>query len=127
MTTTMTNGRARKSLADQLDRLDLILTGLADALNEAVAQAVKDAVKAAVAETLAHPDGAPRLTAPATPSRPSARGRLVARARQVAGKVVARIAGFARSMVAAVQQIAIDVHNRLCRVALAAKGWPLLA
>ena len=34
------NGRARPSLGDQLDRLDGILNGLADALNESVAAAV---------------------------------------------------------------------------------------
>ena len=52
-TTTTTNGRTRKSLADQLDRLDGILDGLSDALNEAVASAVRDAVKAAVQEAVA--------------------------------------------------------------------------
>src|ERR1700733_7545425 len=66
MTTTNGNGSARtvrKSLADQLDRLDTILDGLADALNESVADAVKDvigqvvseAVQAAVKEVLASP------------------------------------------------------------------------
>jgi hypothetical protein len=34
MTTTTTNGRTRKSLAEQIDRLDAILDGLADALND---------------------------------------------------------------------------------------------
>ena len=51
MTTTTNvnaNGRIRKSLAEQLDRLDLILDGLADGLNEAVATAVKEAVGVAV-------------------------------------------------------------------------------
>ena len=48
MTTTLNpsanpNGRSRKSLADQIDRLDQILDGLADGLNEAVASAVKQA------------------------------------------------------------------------------------
>jgi hypothetical protein len=39
--TTVVNGKAeRKSLAQQIDRLDLILDGLADGLNEAVADAV---------------------------------------------------------------------------------------
>jgi hypothetical protein len=52
-TTTTTNGRARKSLADQLDRLDGILDGLSEALNEAVATAVRDAVKEAVQEAVA--------------------------------------------------------------------------
>jgi hypothetical protein len=64
MTTTTTNGRARKSLSDQLDRLDGILDGLADGLNEAVATAVrqaveiavKDAIHAVVAELLTNPE-----------------------------------------------------------------------
>jgi hypothetical protein len=53
MTTTAdTNGRARKSLADQIDRLDGILDGLADGLNEAVAAAVKEAVTLAVRQAV---------------------------------------------------------------------------
>jgi hypothetical protein len=55
MTTTTTmasNGKLRKSLADQIDRLDGILDGLSDALNGAVASAVKDAVKQAVREAV---------------------------------------------------------------------------
>jgi hypothetical protein len=64
-TTTNGNGRTmRKSLADQIDRLDGILDGLAEALNESVAQAVRDvithavteAVQAAVTEVLSCPD-----------------------------------------------------------------------
>jgi hypothetical protein len=72
MTTTMnatTNGQIRKSLAEQIDRLDHILDGLAQALNESVAAAVKDAVTLAVqeaiqgilAEVLANPDVLARL------------------------------------------------------------------
>ena len=34
MTPTTTNGQVRKTLASQLDRLDSILDGLADALND---------------------------------------------------------------------------------------------
>jgi hypothetical protein len=45
---TTTNGRERKTLASQLDRLDSILDGLADALNGAVASAVEGAVERAV-------------------------------------------------------------------------------
>lgn len=41
--TMMANGKTRKTLADQLDRLDRILDGLAEALNEAVADAVRSA------------------------------------------------------------------------------------
>ena len=60
-----TNARAaRKSLGDQIDRLDGILDGLAEALNESVADAVKgvisravsEAVHAAVKEVLSSPD-----------------------------------------------------------------------
>lgn len=47
-----TNGRVRKSLADQLDRFDHMLDGLAEGLNEAVAGAVKEAVQAVVIELL---------------------------------------------------------------------------
>jgi hypothetical protein len=61
---TMNARTARKSLADQIDRLDTILDGLAEALNESVADAVRDvialtvreAVHAAVTEVLSSPD-----------------------------------------------------------------------
>src|SRR5262245_66215302 len=46
--TTMTNGRARRTLSDQLDRLDSILDGLSEALTESVAAAVKAATAQAV-------------------------------------------------------------------------------
>jgi hypothetical protein len=47
------NGRvARKSLAEQIDRLDGILDGLAEALNGAVADAVRGAVGAAVRDAV---------------------------------------------------------------------------
>src|SRR5262245_9810386 len=66
---TTTNGRARKSLAEQIDRLDQILDGLADSLNEAVAAAVQQAVgeavaaavQAAVVEVLTNPELQKRL------------------------------------------------------------------
>jgi hypothetical protein len=48
-----TNGRPRKSLAEQIDRLDRTLDGLADALNESVATAVREAVQGVLAELLA--------------------------------------------------------------------------
>src|SRR5262249_54443364 len=47
-TATVPNGTARKSLAEQIDRLDNILDGLAEALNESVAAAVQQAVGEAV-------------------------------------------------------------------------------
>src|SRR6516162_10165034 len=49
---TDTNGRVRKSLAEQIDRLDGILDGLAEGLNEAIVAAVKEAAGAAVQEAV---------------------------------------------------------------------------
>jgi hypothetical protein len=52
MTTTLSNGAVRKSLASQIDRLDTMLDGLADGLNELVVNAVKQAVEVAVKEAV---------------------------------------------------------------------------
>jgi hypothetical protein len=84
--TTDTNGRVRKSLADQIDRLDGILDGLAEGLNEAIVTAVKEAVgvavqeavRAVLGELLTNPELlhtireslAPLLTADARPAPP---------------------------------------------------------
>jgi hypothetical protein len=81
MTTSSTNGRAqRKSLAEQIDRLDAILDGLADGLNEAVATAVKEAVgravEAALTELLASNELQRRLRAEQA-KRPGKVGRVV--------------------------------------------------
>jgi hypothetical protein len=46
------NGRVRKSLANEIDRLNQILDGLADGLNEAVADAVQNAVAQAIQTAL---------------------------------------------------------------------------
>src|SRR5262249_15479743 len=95
--TTMTNGRARKTLSDQLDRLDSILDGLSEALSESVAAAVKAATAPAVpqarqatrTELLPSPElwtltGTARampplvecVPAPVASSAPSLRGRI---------------------------------------------------
>jgi len=74
----MTNGRARKSLADQIDRLDRLLDGLADGLNEAIAdavslavsRAVQEAVQAVLREVLSRPELLTRLPG-AFPDGPS--------------------------------------------------------
>jgi hypothetical protein len=78
-TTTVTNGRARKSLAEQIDRLDSILDGLAEALQGAVAEAVteavglavKEAVKCVLAEVLTSPEFLERLRQVAASSNPT--------------------------------------------------------
>jgi hypothetical protein len=51
-TTANQNGRARRSLANEIDRLDKTLDGLAEGLNEAVADAVKSAVSNSVRDTV---------------------------------------------------------------------------
>jgi hypothetical protein len=73
MATTTLNAGARKTLASQLDRLDTILDGLADNLNEAVATAaaasmkeivnvaVQEAVHAALVEVLSNAELRKRL------------------------------------------------------------------
>jgi hypothetical protein len=77
---TVTNGQARKSLAEQIDRLDAVLDGLGKGLNEAVADAVKEAVGAAVQtavqavlrEVLGNAEIQARLRAPAPAAPPPA-------------------------------------------------------
>jgi hypothetical protein len=81
-TTAGFNGKApRKTLADQLDRLDAIIDALAAGLNETVADVVRQAVTAAVQQTLeglaqaalSNPDLLRRLTEQfAPPAAPQA-------------------------------------------------------
>ena len=92
MTTMNANGRAeRKSLAGQLDRLDTILDGLADGLNEAVTLTVKEAVvvavNAAVRELLASAELQRRLRA-----EPARKPGLVRRAASVLCRGVVNVA-----------------------------------
>jgi len=82
MSTTTLNNGVRKTLASQLDRLDTILDGLAENLNEAVAMAatnsvkeivnvaVQEAVRAALVEILSNAEVQKRLihAPPATPT-----------------------------------------------------------
>jgi hypothetical protein len=70
MTTTLEtnpNSRDRKTLASQLDRLDNILDGLANALNESVATAVQQAVTGVLTEILTNPTFTHRLRGPVAP------------------------------------------------------------
>jgi hypothetical protein len=95
---TLTNGKPRKQLSDQLDRLDVqmeradaILDALAEGLNGAVADATREgtraAVKDAVIELLTDPDlraALHKASAPPMAARPSVWARLRAQARQLA-------------------------------------------
>jgi hypothetical protein len=101
MTTQLTgvNGRTRKTLAHQLDRLDSILDGFADALNESVADAIKgsvadsvrEAVSVAVREVLAHQHAAATEPPPApepAPTSAAAKPALWARLKTTVWSVV---------------------------------------
>ena len=70
-TTTATNGKPRKQLSDQLDRLDGIIDAMAEGLNGAVADAAREgtrlAVKDAIVEIMTNPE-LRALIAPATPA-----------------------------------------------------------
>ena len=101
-TTAGFNGKApRKTLADQLDRLDAIIDALAAGLNETVADVVRQAVTAAVQQTLeglaqaalsnpdllrrlteqfAPPAAAPQAAHEAGPSHPGPARRALSRA-----------------------------------------------
>jgi hypothetical protein len=72
--TTNTINRPRKNLADQIDRLDSILDGLSEGLNEAVTTAVKEAVttsvQQAIVEVLTNPELQLLLHPPKPPDPP---------------------------------------------------------
>ena len=118
MSTTM-NGKPRKQLADelnrmtaQLDRADAILDALSEGLNGAVADATKEgarqAVKDAVIELLTDPDLRAALhqaSAPPAEARPSLWARLRARARTLA--VRAKAAGQAAAAAVAARAPAV--------------------
>src|SRR5262249_31612951 len=74
--TATTNGQQRKTLASQIDRLDSILDGFSDNLNEAVATAVKEAVttgvQQAVLEVLTNLELQQLLHPPTPPAPPPA-------------------------------------------------------
>ncbi len=81
MSATETNGKARKSLAEQIDRLDTMLTGLSEALEGAVADAVQKAVAVAVeravqgvlTELVTNPAVLELLRGTAAPANPESR------------------------------------------------------
>src|SRR5579871_1314773 len=119
MTTTLSNGQVRKSLASQIDRLDAMLDGLADGLNELVVSAVKQAVEVAVkeavrsvlSEVLANTDLVGKLqtavNVPAAPSEPTSRVSL----RQRLGRVCSWIGQRVKSLVGACSAKLSEVKN----------------
>ncbi|QEL17774.1 hypothetical protein [Limnoglobus roseus] len=102
------NGRPRKQLSDQLDRLDGIIDVLADALPEAIRDGLRDALQAVVADALADPATlavvrrAVVTPPPAAAAGPSRRAAFLARCQEAAAAVRAgatRLAARALSVV----------------------------
>jgi hypothetical protein len=127
MTATNVNG-TRKSLAEQIDRLDSILDGMADGLQGAVADAVRQAVTAAVqeavrgvlAELLTNPDllALLRGTVPAaTPHAPEAPPRETLSVAQRVRRAAAWVGRKARSFSSAI------ISGAAGACAVARGGW----
>ena len=121
-----TNGKPRRQLADQLDRLDGIIDALSDGLNQAVADAARDGTRAAMADVLkdllTDPEvmhlvrtaaGTPPKTATADDGRPS----LLARVGRAVRSAVSGVADRARSIVRAVARKSAVVVNRIAATA----------
>jgi hypothetical protein len=147
-TTTTTNERPRKSLAEQLDRLDAILDGLSEALEgavvsavqQAVSIAVKEAVQGVLTELVTNPAVLAMLRGPATPPQspppvaaPSpVRQRLAGlagRAKAIGLKVSGVAAGFGRRVLAALRPWLLPLAAVFVGVAGGlshATGWPVL-
>jgi hypothetical protein len=124
MTTTM-NGNVRKSLAEQIDRLDTILDGLAEGLTGAVADAVratvglavKEAVQAVLIEVLSNPAVLVKLrgTEPEAPAprKPSHVAQVVGMAKVAASTAWATVRKVCAAGVRSVEQVAVAVlHHR---------------
>src|SRR5258707_8790609 len=79
MNNTTSNGPARKSLAQQIDRLEATVTGLGQgvrqAVREATGQAVQEAIGGVFSEVLLTPTVAAMLGAAQGPTAPSAATR----------------------------------------------------
>jgi hypothetical protein len=151
MTTTNADGRARKSLAEQIDRLDTILDGLSEALagavtatvTQAVGVAVKEAVQGVLAEVLTNPalqekrrgmTGPPPPPAEPTPATtPGSRLKerlagLGRRARSLSGRAGSCLVALWQRVRAvrplAVAALALGVGT-LAGVLTSLAGWPL--
>jgi hypothetical protein len=132
----LTNSKVRKSLSEQIDRLDKILDGLATALNGAVADAVtqavslavKEAVQTVLTEVLSNPDlraqlqgsAAAPIAADAYPAIRSTATSLVGRVAQSAAQLAiwctARLHALAQLGRRAVQQVSCVAANLFARV-----------
>ena len=136
MQTMLTNSKVRKSLSEQIDRLDKFLDCLAESLNgavadavtEAVSLAVKEAVQTVLTEVLSNPDLCAQLqdsaVAPiAASTDPAIRstatslvGRVAQSAAHLANWCTARLHALARLGRRAVQQVGRVATDLLARM-----------
>jgi hypothetical protein len=143
--TATTNGQQRKTLASQIDRLDSILDGFADNLNEAVATAVKEAVAVSVQQAivevltnpelqqLLHPPVAPSPTqAPAEASTDGGRGGLgqavrgtVGRVAEAAGRAASAVGGWLASTARQARELVVGGAQKVRRGARTLYAWVL--
>jgi hypothetical protein len=136
MQTVLTNSKVRKSLSEQIDRLDKILDGLAEALNGAVADAVtqavslavKEAVQTVLIEVLSNPDLRAQLQGSAVAPIPAGTNpairstgtslvdRVAQKAAHLANWCTARLHALAQFGRRAVQQVSRVAANLFARV-----------
>ena len=109
--TSSANGRTqRKSLAEQIDRLDAILDGLAEGINDTVVTAVQEAVqlavRAAVVEVLTNEELRRRLQPVAAGPAPTGVwvGRLLGKARAFLGGLLRLVAAGCAGAAAALRK-----------------------
>jgi hypothetical protein len=126
--TATANGKPRKQLSDQLDRLDRILDAFGEALPEAVIDACRDGAKTAVKEALIEILTNPELrsllvpTGPLVPvPQPPSQEPVPAR-RSFWSRVKARIAAAAATIRSAARTLATIVPIRNIVVAATAVG-----
>jgi hypothetical protein len=110
MTQMTINGRPRKQLAEQIDRLELTVSNLGDGLRnsvrEATTQAVREAVGELVSEVLTNPDIAALFRAAQAPPAQAARPR-----QSPGGGLLGRLAGWLQKPL----QLARQGWQTLCR------------
>jgi hypothetical protein len=121
MTTTL-NGNVRKSLAEQIDRLDGILDGLADSLSGAIADAIRDtvgpavkeAVQAVLIDVLGNPKVLEKLRAPAPAPVPETPKR------SFIARLTNRVKAWARTAWTKIRQACSVCRQRLSQAPIAA-------
>jgi hypothetical protein len=110
MTQTITNGTGRKSLANEIDRLQATVAGLGDGLRnsvrEATTQAVREAVGQLVTEVLTNPDVAALFRAAQAQPAQAARPRP-----SPGGGLMGRLAGWLQKPL----QLARQAWQTVCR------------